>query len=103
MWLTALVGNQCKVLGVSPWTRFTDDTLLVEGTPYGAPGVWLEGSFWYVKSSDTIVVQNRSLSRFPDDMLRNAARHECCHALYKDRRSSVEVEERAEKCARERF
>ena len=103
MWLTALVSTQCSVLGVSPSVRFTDEQFLIEGTPYDRPGEWFPAAMWYVKSSDTIIIWTDIIGRHPNAVLKAYAQHECCHAFYGDKKSTPEIEQRADRCVKERF
>ena len=103
MWLSAVIGSRCKEIGVRPWIRFTDETMLVDGTPYGKPGEWLPAAAWSKVSTNTIIVWNEARERYSDSTLDRLGMHECCHHKLGHRKASAQAEVEAEACVAENW
>jgi len=104
MWITAVIGQQCSVLGVNPLTGFTDDEYIVAGSLYGETGKHYTAAMWALAGKNMIMVWNPILDgRYTDEQLISAAQHECCHIKLGHRQATAEAEEEAVQCEKEFF
>jgi hypothetical protein len=108
-WLTSIVMNECKKLGVEVVTHYEGEDREIPGDPYGHPGETFEACMGgengvvYVYPTCAVDTFDIPLSQWQD-----YARHECCHVYLGhtgqvDPAAYIAQEQAADQCAVERF